>query len=93
MRKEVCKFTTTSTKNHILISLAAKWSPKSSPPTRGAKIGKKVTYENTSSGPDHSKEFSSMVLLSNKVIGAGKGKSKKNAEQMAAKEALLNAKK
>ena len=42
---------------------------------------------------DSSKEFSSIVLLSNKVIGAGKGKSKKNAEQMAAKEALLNAKK
>ena len=58
-----------------------------------AKIGKKVTYENTSSGPDHSKEFSSKVLLTNKVIGAGKGKSKKNAEQMAAKEALLNTKK
>ena len=58
-----------------------------------AKIGKKVTYENTSSGPDHSKEFSSKVLLTDKVIGAGKGKSKKNAEQMAAKEALLNTKK
>ena len=57
-----------------------------------AKIGKKVTYENTSTGPDHSKEFSSKVLLSDNVIGTGKGKSKKNAEQMAAKEALLNAK-
>jgi len=57
-----------------------------------AKIGKKVTYENTSTGPDHSKEFSSKVLLSDNVIGTGKGKSKKNAEQMAAKVALLNAK-
>ena len=57
-----------------------------------AKIGKKVTYENTSPGPDHSKEFSSKVLLSDNVIGTGKGKSKKNAEQMAAKAALLNAK-
>ena len=57
-----------------------------------AKIGKKVTYENTSTGPDHSKEFSSKVLLSDNVIGTGKGKSKKNAEQMAAKAALLNAK-
>mgnify|MGYP001220635118 CR=1 FL=1 len=33
------------------------------------------------------------VLLSDNVIGTGKGKSKKNAEQMAAKEALLNTKK
>ena len=57
-----------------------------------AKIGKKVTYENTSTGPDHSKEFSSKVILSDNVIGTGKGKSKKNAEQMAAKAALLNAK-
>ena len=57
-----------------------------------AKIGKKVTYENTSTGPDHSKEFSSKVLLSDNVIGTGKGKSKKNAEQMAAKAALLNVK-
>ena len=57
-----------------------------------AKIGKKVTYENTSTGPDHSKEFSSKVLLLDNVIGTGKGKSKKNAEQMAAKAALLNAK-
>ena len=57
-----------------------------------AKIGKKVTYENTSTGPDHSKEFRSKVLLSDNVIGTGKGKSKKNAEQMAAKAALLNAK-
>ena len=53
-----------------------------------AKIGKKVSYENTSTGPDHSKEFSSTVLLSEKVIGSGTGKSKKSAEQMAAKDAL-----
>jgi len=55
-----------------------------------AKIGKKVSYENTSTGPDHSKQFNSNVLLSDVVIGTGNGKSKKNAEQMAAKDALLN---
>ena len=54
-----------------------------------AKVGKKVTYENTSTGPDHSKEFNSSVLLNNKVIGSGIGKSKKSAEQMAAKDALI----
>ena len=42
-----------------------------------AKIGKKVTYENTSTGPDHSKEFSSKVLLSDNVIGTGKGNQKR----------------
>ena len=53
-----------------------------------AKIGKKVSYDNTSTGPDHSKEFISNVLLSDEVIGIGKGKSKKSAEQMAARDAL-----
>ncbi len=53
-----------------------------------AKIGKKVTYNNSATGPDHSKEFKSTVLLLDEVIGSGKGKSKKSAEQMAARDAL-----
>lgn len=53
-----------------------------------AKIGKKVSYEDSSTGPDHSKLFTSNVLLNDKVIGQGEGKSKKSAEQMAAKNAL-----
>ncbi len=40
------------------------------------------------SGPDHSKTFSVEVCLNSNVIGRGSGKSKKEAEQMAAKEAL-----
>lgn len=40
------------------------------------------------SGPDHSKTFSVEVCLNSNVIGRGTGKSKKEAEQMAAKEAL-----
>ncbi len=52
------------------------------------KKGKKVTYTNKSSGPDHSKEFTSMVLLLDEIIGSGKGNSKKSAEQMAARDAL-----
>lgn len=40
------------------------------------------------SGPDHDKEFTVQVMLNSNVIGEGKGKSKKNAEQMAAKQAL-----
>ncbi len=39
------------------------------------------------SGPDHQKEFESVVMLSEKVVGRGKGRSKKEAEQAAAKEA------
>lgn len=40
------------------------------------------------SGPDHDKTFTVEVRLNSNVIGIGEGKSKKQAEQMAAKEAL-----
>lgn len=40
------------------------------------------------SGPDHSKTFVVEVFLNSNVIGRGVGKSKKEAEQMAAREAL-----
>lgn len=39
-------------------------------------------------GPDHSKTFKMSVYANDKAIGTGKGKSKKDAEQMAAKAAL-----
>ena len=39
-------------------------------------------------GPDHAKTFMVEVRMNSNVIGVGKGKSKKIAEQMAAKEAL-----
>ncbi len=40
------------------------------------------------SGPDHDKAFEVEVYLNSNVIGRGSGKSKKEAEQMAAREAL-----
>ena len=40
------------------------------------------------SGPDHNKTFSVEVHLNSNVIGRGSGRSKKIAEQAAAKEAL-----
>ena len=39
-------------------------------------------------GPDHNKRFVVEVCLNDQVIGRGKGRSKKDAEQLAAKEAL-----
>ena len=53
-----------------------------------AKQGLKVKYEDTSHGPDHDKNFSANVLLDENVIGSGIGKSKKSAQQSAAKDAL-----
>ena len=39
-------------------------------------------------GPDHDKRFIVAVKLNSNVIGKGEGRSKKKAEQLAAKEAL-----
>ncbi|UCE05003.1 MAG: ribonuclease III [bacterium] len=39
-------------------------------------------------GPDHDKLFTIEVLINNKVLGMGKGNSKKRAEQISAKNAL-----
>ena len=41
------------------------------------------------SGPDHDKRFTVEVHLNSNVIGSGEGKSKKQAEQEAARQALL----
>lgn len=40
-------------------------------------------------GPDHNKIFYINVLVNDKVVGTGFGRNKKEAEQMAAKDALL----
>jgi ribonuclease-3 len=39
-------------------------------------------------GPDHDKKFTLEVRINKKVLGSGEGRSKKEAEQLAAKEAL-----
>ncbi|NLY67001.1 MAG: ribonuclease III [Tissierellia bacterium] len=41
-------------------------------------------------GPDHRKKFYMNVIVENKVIGKGMGRNKKEAEQNAAKQALMN---
>ena len=42
------------------------------------------------SGPDHDKRFDFQVLLNGNVVGEGSGRTKKEAEQMAAKAAIAN---
>lgn len=41
-------------------------------------------------GPDHEKVFTAGVLYKGKLVGTGRGRSKKDAEQQAAKLALVN---
>jgi len=50
-------------------------------------IGSVPQYRVTDSGPDHAKEFTASVYLGDEVYGIGRGRSKKEAEQEAAKQA------
>ena len=51
--------------------------------------GQTLTYQMVSeSGPDHNKTFFVRVLLNDKVVGEGEGRTKKDAEQCAARRAL-----
>lgn len=51
--------------------------------------GQSLAYETVSeSGPDHNKTFTVKVLLNGDAIGTGKGHTKKEAEQYAAKNGL-----
>ena len=51
--------------------------------------GEKLEYRLVgSTGPDHDKHFKVEVCLNSNVIGRGGGRSKKEAEQQAAREAL-----
>jgi len=45
-------------------------------------------YRVSSQGPDHAKEFTATVFLRGAHYGSGRGRSKKEAEQQAAREAL-----
>jgi ribonuclease III len=49
-----------------------------------AELSKLPSYEVTDAGPDHEKWFSATVSVDGEVLGRGEGRSKKEAEQMAA---------
>lgn len=54
-----------------------------------SKSKEKITYKVIGElGPDHNKTFQVKIFLGEKVLGRGEGKSKKEAEQQAAKKAL-----
>ncbi|HBE12937.1 MAG TPA: ribonuclease III [Clostridiales bacterium] len=54
--------------------------------SKGDKLDYRLAGE---SGPDHKKTFTVQVFLNSNCIGTGSGFSKRDAEQMAAKEALV----
>lgn len=52
-----------------------------------------IYFVSNEEGPDHAKEFTLEVRVNKKVLGTGTGRSKKEAEQRAAREALKKNKK
>ncbi len=55
------------------------------------KNGNKIDYAILEEeGPEHNKTFHMAALMNGQAIGKGAGRNKKEAEQMAAKDALLN---
>ena len=82
-------------KKHILRFVVPEINNQSKKPFKDYKTtlqknpGEKIEYKLVSeSGPDHDKHFVFEVHLNSNVIGKGGGRSKKEAEQNAAREAL-----
>lgn len=53
-----------------------------------ARSGRRPVYTSQGSGPDHARVFKSVVAVDGKDLGEGAGRSKKEAEQGAAHQAL-----
>lgn len=50
--------------------------------------GKRPTYVVDGTGPDHDRRFEATVVVDGEILGAGLGRSKKEAEQAAARSAI-----
>lgn len=55
-----------------------------------ARDGRRPVYEVEGSGPDHQRQFRAVVLIEGRPVGRGVGRSKKEAEQAAAEQALTS---
>ncbi len=53
-----------------------------------ARTGNRPDYEVEGTGPDHQRRFTAVVSAEGRILGRGAGRSKKQAEQAAAREAL-----
>lgn len=53
-----------------------------------ARGGQRPTYSVQGTGPDHDRTFSATVVVDGSLMGSGTGRSKKEAEQAAARKAL-----
>lgn len=71
------------------VAAGNRFDPKAALQERVVREGHALpTYRVVGSGPDHDKRFEADVLVTGELMGSGRGRSKKEAEQRAAREAL-----
>jgi ribonuclease-3 len=71
------------------LATGARFDPKAALQERSVADGHALpSYRVTGSGPDHDKRFEADVYVAGRLLGTGRGRSKKEAEQDAARRAL-----
>lgn len=73
--------------NSFDLGAALDWKTSLSEVVFSKKMGS-IDYQISESGPDHDKDFTAQVIIKKEIFGTGSGKSKKTAEQNAAKVAF-----
>jgi ribonuclease-3 len=71
------------------VAAGTRFDPKAALQERVVHEGHSIpSYRVVGSGPDHDKRFEADVYVEGELLGSGRGRSKKEAEQRAAREAL-----
>ena len=74
---------------HIETAVSSRVDPKSDLQELLARTGRRVAYaEISSTGPAHDRRFTCAAVIDGEELGRGEGRTKKDAEQEAAREAL-----
>lgn len=72
-----------------VVAAGNRFDPKAALQERVVREGHALpSYRVLGSGPDHDKRFEAEVFVAGELLGSGRGRSKKEAEQRAAREAL-----
>lgn len=75
---------------HIETAVSSRVDPKSDLQELLARTGRRVTYaELSTEGPAHDRRFTCAAVVDGEELGRGEGRTKKDAEQEAAREALV----
>ncbi len=85
--KVILKLFSSIIENSVDLGAALDWKTSLSEVMFSKKLGS-ADYLISEAGPDHDKQFTAKVIVNGQEFGTGTGKSKKTAEQNAAKEAF-----